>query len=155
MISARHLSLLLCAVIGLPTFAATASGQTTLDIFTVVDADEANPARTVLTSGTLAVTLEATAGDGVTLDGYQIVVNSSVPPDPGAGGWQPEITEFTMPDGTPDGLVTLYAWVRDSSGYVASKTCQITYCTGTEISKSGMTASGHTNDRDPSRMIDT
>ena len=49
----------------------------------------------------------------------------------------------------------LYAWVRDSSGYVASKTCQITYCTGTEISKSGMTASGHTNDRDPSRMIDT
>ena len=122
---------------------------TTLDTFTAADADELNPARTALTSGTLAVTLAATAGTAVTITGYQIVVNSNTPPDPNGTGWETDVTQLTLPADTPEGLVTLYAWVRDSSGYLIGKTYAITCCTGTEISKSLMTATASSSDDHP------
>ena len=131
-----------------------AATLTTLDTFTVADADEANPAGTVLTSGTLAVTLAATPGTAVTITGYQIVVNSNTPPDPDGEGWETDITQLILPAGTPENSVTLYAWVRDSGGYVIGKTYAITYCTGAEIGKSDMTATASSNDGNlPPRVI--
>ena len=72
---------------------------------------------------TVNVSLTAIDGVGLNITGYMIN-EDPVAPYPEADGWSstvPPIYAITGPEGT----TTIYAWVKDSSGYVAGKSASI------------------------------
>jgi len=79
-----------------------------------------------ITGPTVGLTLEAEAGTGVTITHYAVTQDSTEPaPD---GPWQTEpVTEYTITEGTPEGKVTLYAYVKDSSGFIATAQTDVIY----------------------------
>ena len=94
---------------------------------------------TLISTGTVDVTLTASPGGGVAIAGY-MVNQSSTPPDPGDTGWAESVSEYTVADGTPDGYVTLYGWAKDSVGTVVGASLSVMYIDSTEIPKEQMTA---------------
>ncbi|HUU69728.1 MAG TPA: discoidin domain-containing protein [Planctomycetota bacterium] len=126
-----------------------------INSFTAADADESKLSRTVLTSGNIVVAIDAVPGHNLTISGYKITVNDATPP---TSDWQPEITEFTIPPETPEGITTLRAWALESNGFIGVKTYTITYVVGQEIDKSGIVAESSSQDHElnvPEHTIDT
>ena len=130
---------------------------TSIESFTAADIDDLKPDRTALTNGVLAVDIVATPGDDVTITGCRITINDNVPPDPDdSEGWETELTQLILPWDQAEGTVNLYAWVRDSSGYVVGMPYTITYVAGQGILKSGILATSNSSDGTgpPSNTID-
>jgi len=90
--------------------------------------DQSTGSKLFTNSDTVDVALEAEVPEGAAIAGFVINQSGEEPAE-----WPPDATvptTYTFDPGTPEGQVTLYAWVKDTNGSVGGRTATITY--GTE-----------------------